>query len=273
MHSKVFRICCAPCVIVAISFFFVPRMASGEERSFSINLIQGNNNSFDIVESELNQLVSLLASTNSKAIIKLNVRTDFGVAVTTDAKISISGILKGAPDGIRAAMERYAALRLGGHSKAYALYLILHGDDKWPPTLRQYLIVPNVSKEIAYPWIRLNINETTAFWWYAKSKNNNFIYVVDGELTWIYTIPKYNVKANSDVPLVVHRMESIELDPAIAHLFQLDFAEVKRLHPKHLQNEPSLAVVWWAELKRKLKSESGIIWRTPIELNPDDNFD
>jgi hypothetical protein len=180
-------------------------------------------------------------------------------------------------DGTHAAeiaksLTHFLSLRVEGHSFEYASYVILHGADKWlEEEERQIRQCPTCKEEIAFPWIRSDIHDTIAFPFIFDPGVTEKICVVDGELAWIYFVPK---KASPDMvadQLLRFRIDAIEFSPAASELMHSIFDEMKgkgRTPTKTNRVIPE----WWFEFQEKLKQKAGVKWMTPIELNPELQF-
>jgi hypothetical protein len=137
-------------------------------------------------------------------------------------------------------LERYSALRLSGHSRAYALRSVEAGGPKEPGA---YESVPERLARLHH--IPPN--------YLHKSASDNSYYVIDGPIAWVY---------NSPLPEATEQ-DAREYDPAFRA--KLDSA---RSEVESSAGTPAGARAYYAAVQAIMKRNYGLDWLSPLDLNP-----
>lgn len=238
------------------------------ETSIYVERISANGNEFNHVSREIQYVAERIVA----GVTDIDVKIEEGIPedVIVKLKLSVPKLDEVQCRRILEAVGRYVRLRLDGHSKQFAIYLVLYGTQAWPVDL-QALVANNsaVKEMIAFPWVNAQLRAPIAFPQQGESEKT-VLYVIDGEIAWAYLISK-KPGGNAD-NIVFFRFDAIEFSPGARNVMRRVFEEMRRENRVPTAGKPGPAG-WWFEFRERLQRETGIRWRTPVELNPEVQFD
>jgi hypothetical protein len=161
---------------------------------------------------------------------------------------------------------RFVSLRLGGHSRAYSTFLAINERNVCRASLRARCPgIENFSSTIAFDWVE-EIGWCAAFPDFQKTEGVTIAIVVDGDLAWIYQIPKK--KSEDQRSTIVFRFDSLELRPGVKGAFRSAYDTLAKKVVATGKN----ADLWFV-FQKSLHDQYSIEWKTPVELNPGTFFE
>jgi hypothetical protein len=175
------------------------------------------------------------------------------------------------PDEIKVVSHRaywYACVRLAGFSTSYAQQSQAKGFVPPPETLPEKAQAALRS----HPHVPPGLLRTHEWTCESGHKHQKF-YVFDNGIVWILNSIDFDLSAVELFWLYPERCDAQEFDPTLAEAFASARRKVEDiLKVKGIEGMGS-CFAYWSELRRILKEEHGITWRSPSELNPNTMYD
>jgi hypothetical protein len=263
---------------LSLSFFIVtafPVTGGSIRKSTEEPRVQGNGNSVHRIQLEATEIAGYLKRQSYKNELKqeppkitiLGKEEDFFLTVIVEDE----SLSEEETKSIAGDVLRFVRFRSRGHTCAYATYMALHRQTHCSELLRvQFPGIEHYSTEIAYPWVDLVVEWCAAFPTARSEQTLKIVFVVDGELAWLYGIKSEGLKVSENV--AGYCFDSIELHPGVAHLFRSLYSQLASSGLAPTVDKPK-SPDWWFELRQMLLEKYEIKWRTPVELNPGTLFD
>jgi hypothetical protein len=161
-------------------------------------------------------------------------------------------------------VRRYVDLRRAGHTIDYA-YAAIREQRNWT---NDSVCDISITNDVAITTACARLKR--AYWipdkWLQRDPLNpgGFV-VIDGKFAWVYTV---NSRFDS-----VEVRDAQEYDPKLKAKFDAARKEVEStMTNRNIKGFGSIHF-YWQELRRTLKNDHGIEWRSPSELNPNICYD
>ncbi len=243
-------------------------ICSGEriELDRAVDAVSGNRNDEFRIRTEALALIQKYGSeVNFKVDISIDAIADGLICISAEANASNEHKIRSFLVGLL----NYMQCRSEGHTYAYSLFKYFHREEEWPAFLiAQVPRWKQIIADVAYPWIRLDLNYCAAF----PALVAPFVIEVDGEFAWIFV---FDVKfANGDPTPGARkfRLHALEFETAVAPAFKnaVESLQIEGVAPR---TGSVKTAAWWYELRKRIHKTTGLDWQTPMELNSEVTFE